>query len=421
MRLFSISSRSGLILLLVATTLTHAARAQNASTSIPRCQKPLPCTKSVADFGAVGDGVTNDRPALRAALRSLQPRDVLCFEESKTYLVPEGLQIFGSLANDWTLDGKGATLKMGDTVPTTPSTYILRVREASGWMINDLRFDGNRDTRSISSSAQANLAIRGGKDFAVCGVTSINSVRDGFYVYGQTSTSPSTFPENGLFRDCVADNSYRNGMSIINGRNLSIIGGEYKNTTGHAPVAGIDIESNVGSYEPGVEGVTVQNATFQGNAGYGIVVSSKGIPDRVEVSRNRFYQNGLGGVFVGGSRSIVTRNLFYDFVRPGGSGVIHLRVAAGTHDTVVSENTLANIDTAKPVIWVSSGVPDGHRISDNCVEGFTGTEAIYIPRGSGISVTGNLINPPNGCPNPLDPTVRIDRSRMGERARTVRP
>ena len=409
------------ISLLLLRLMAQDGFAQKADALMPRCVEPSVCTKSVADFGAIGDGKTNDHPAIRAALRSLQSNDVLCFEEDRTYIVSGGLQVFGGLANDWTLYGRGATLKMADRVPTTPSTYILRVRESTGWMINDLQFDGNRDNRQIGSNAQPNLSIRGGSKFAVCSVTSMNSVRDGFYVYGAVSVDPDTFSEDGTFDNCVADNAYRNGMSVINARNLSIIGGEYRNTTGIAPQAGIDIEPNVGSFEPGVEGVTVRDASFHGNGGYGLVISSKGIPARIQVERNRFLQNRLGGVFVGGSHIDVTNNLFHDFQQPSGRGVIHLRLASGTEETVISNNTLANIDTTKPVIWVSSGVAAGHKILNNCIEDFTGPEAIQAPAASGLTLAGNVVNPPAGCLNPLDPTAGGDRSPVRSRQRRLVP
>ena len=41
-------------------------------------------TVSVTDFGAVGDGVTDDTLAIKNALNSLDPGDTLVFPQGKT-------------------------------------------------------------------------------------------------------------------------------------------------------------------------------------------------------------------------------------------------------------------------------------------------------------------------------------------------
>ncbi len=60
--------------------------------------------KSVADYGALGDGKTDDSVAIQKALNDCMPGDTLFFEASKEYIVSKtifvkpGITINGSLA-----------------------------------------------------------------------------------------------------------------------------------------------------------------------------------------------------------------------------------------------------------------------------------------------------------------------------------
>jgi hypothetical protein len=94
----------------------------------------------------------------------------------------------------------------------------------------------------------------------------IDSGGDGFYVGG---TAPV---ENILLMNCYADNNRRQGLSISNVIGCKVIGGEYKNTIGTLPEAGIDIEPNpaTGYY---IQDVLLQGVRTSGNNGAGIMVT----------------------------------------------------------------------------------------------------------------------------------------------------
>ena len=405
--------------LFLAGHLLSPALAAPPQAETPSCAAPPACTKFVSDYRAAGDGRTDDTAALRQAIGSLMPGDVLCFERNGIYVISDGLQIFGGRANNWILQGHGATLKMADHAPSDTSRFILRVRESQGWSLHNLFFDGNRETRFIGPTSRENLSIRGSRDFAVCNVRSVNSVKDGFYVYGTAESDPETFSTNGLFQNCGADNSYRNGMTIVNGRELRIVGGLFSKSNGAMPEAGIDIEPNEDSFEPGVDQVWIHRASFIGNVGYGLQLSSRAKPTRITVDGNYFSDNVRGGIFVGASDSSITNNLLHGFQDPGERGTINLRLFDGTRNTIISGNTLQNIYTGKAVIWVSSGQANGHRIVDNCIASFDGPEAIETPEGNGLFISGNVVNPPQGCPNPLAIGVRDVRSLRNRRGASV--
>jgi hypothetical protein len=122
--------------------------------------------------------------------------------------------------------------------------------------------DGNRANRSPAEASAHNILIKGSHDFSFSEVNSVNAVTDGFYLGASDPADPSTYTNNGLFLNCRADNGFRQGISIINGANIQVIGGAYTNTHGTKPEAGIDIEANEGTAVPGNYNILVKGVTF---------------------------------------------------------------------------------------------------------------------------------------------------------------
>ena len=80
-------------------------------------QNKLRDTVSVKDFGAVGDGATDDRAAIQAAINSAMTLGNAVYFPAGVYVMStmgdtiNGAQIFGILTNDVSLVGDGATIK----------------------------------------------------------------------------------------------------------------------------------------------------------------------------------------------------------------------------------------------------------------------------------------------------------------------
>jgi len=64
---------------------------------------------SAKDYGAKGDGVTDDGPALRTALNAIPAGGALAFEPGKTYLIGKGIRADGK--NNFHIYGQDATIK----------------------------------------------------------------------------------------------------------------------------------------------------------------------------------------------------------------------------------------------------------------------------------------------------------------------
>ena len=111
------------------------------------------------------------------------------------------------------------------------------------------------------------LLFVGCSDVSVSGLVLRDSGGDGIYL-GEGAFSPC---KDVLIKDCICDNNYRQGISVISAENLRITNCIFKNTSGHSPSAGIDIEPNVSKNK--LINIVVSNCISENNQGRGFVVA----------------------------------------------------------------------------------------------------------------------------------------------------
>lgn len=88
-------------------------------------------TLRVGDFGARGDGWTDDTHALQEAFSALRSGDQLHFDSGRVYLISKSLSLRGK--GGYRVVGNGATIKMKNGVPASKYLlYILRTATMSG-------------------------------------------------------------------------------------------------------------------------------------------------------------------------------------------------------------------------------------------------------------------------------------------------
>src|SRR5436305_804770 len=116
------------------------------------------------------------------------------------------------------------------------------------------------------------MAIESGaSNVTIDGISCNNSGGDGVYLNGATSTT---------ILNSIFDNNSRDAMSIIGVNGLLVDNCTFSNTNGNpngssapdGPWAGIDIEPNVATDQ--LHDITIQNSSFVGNAGDGILVTT---------------------------------------------------------------------------------------------------------------------------------------------------
>jgi len=127
-----------------------------------------------------------------------------------------------------------------------------------------------KPTYTASQSRMA-LALYGCENVNVFGLSLKESGGDGIYL-GTWGKQPC---RNISIKDCICDDNYRQGISVISVEKLRIDNCIFKNTSGHRPSAGIDMEPNY-NYNK-LSNIVVSNCISENNEGQGFVVSLRNL------------------------------------------------------------------------------------------------------------------------------------------------
>lgn len=349
-------------------------------------------TLSARDFGAVGDGQTDDTAALQAALDALRRRGgVLALAPGAVYRIAIGLKLED--AAGFRIEGRDAQLVMQDGAPVAADYWLLKLVRCRRFAVGDLRLDGNRQTRAIGPEPWANnLHLHDCSDFVLQSVESSNAVVDGFILYHDRRNDPATFCRRGLMLGCRSLNAARQGLTILNGHDIRVMACDFIGSNGVPPEAGIDIESHVDSAAPSNARVLIQGCHFQDNRGGGIRLSPAGGAHGFSVVDCSFQACGLYGVDIVAADCTVRACRFTDFGPEVESGVVVVRTRAGGLPALVSGNSFDRIligDANKAAIYVRPDASPGTLVADNRLNAVDASG--IIAAAPGTVVRGNLI------------------------------
>ena len=280
-------------------------------------QTKLRETVSVKDFGAVGDGVTDDTDAILAAITAMPANGSNLNFPFGTYIVNSdnynGLKFDGK--SNFAVQGYGATIKVKDGASVVGGYEVMSFFNCSNGAINGLTIDGNRDNRTILIETSAHLLTicTSCSQIVLNDVIAVNSPADGFLITTFTLAVAATYPTDITLVNCVADNAYRNGLSSIGSLRLKISGGEFKNTNGTLPKCGIDIEPDAG-YTFGNQDTIIDGARLFNNDGYGLALGGPvGLNQNVLITNVIGENNVLGFLNIASCNNPIIRNVIaYD-------------------------------------------------------------------------------------------------------------
>lgn len=148
-------------------------------------QSKLRETVSVKDFGAVGDGVTDDTTAIQNAVNAASGK-ILCFP-SGTYLISSSISFLAWSGN---IVGRGVIKAKSNTA----ISYVINLTNATNVHWSDVGLDMGQTSTTLDGDVRTNVGFYI-KDARDCIFTDINitNVRVGqpIYIDGTSSVSPS--------------------------------------------------------------------------------------------------------------------------------------------------------------------------------------------------------------------------------------
>lgn len=224
---------------------------------------------SVMDFGATGNGVTDDSPAIQAAINA-----------ANNVFFPPGTYVCNSqivLRANLTIVGSGMGISRVKKVTTTYGGVFCAnsgstTEQLSNINISDITlFD---DVVTLGFAEQQHL-------LTFHGVNNVNVTRvelygfrgDGIYIGQWNEAIRIRLNTNITISGCIFDGvnkDNRNGLSVITGSYIKIIGNSFKNTTRSNQPGAIDLEPDTFSSTSLITNVVISNNTFYdigGNVG----------------------------------------------------------------------------------------------------------------------------------------------------------
>lgn len=233
---------------------------------------------NVRDYGAVGDGTTDDTAAINAAITA---------NPGWTILLPKGTYLINATANAGvsgqpcgvSLNQPGTRLLLDPStvikVATNAATNYTAVQvSAADCTVEGGTVFGDVDTHTGTTGEWGHgvEVTTGGHRARLVAVKATKCWGDGFIIRGAVSDVRLV--------DVLADDNRRQGLSIVDAIRPTVLGGHFINTgltkfTG--PGAGIDLEPNPNTTTQVVDAVII-GVTFVANVGPGFLASANGRP-----------------------------------------------------------------------------------------------------------------------------------------------
>jgi polygalacturonase len=321
------NSRAKLLTAIAAVlTLATAAMPTSAATTTTNWWSQSPAitigstSVNVRNFGAMGNGVTDDTAAFQAAINALPASGGTVVVPTGTYMIDATKSINMRSNTRLSLWGT-ATLQ---AIPNNASfAAVVKAWNVSNVEILGGKIEGERNQHLGTNGMGYGISIQESSQIYVHDITLADNWGDGILV-GTTSGWRKFTPSSYVTVVRVhADNNRSQGMSITAANHEYALYSSFDNTNGTLPQAGIDIEpqtlgpasqiriessgmsNNLGNgveIHDNVTDVAVVGSTAQSNHGFGIFMLGT---NNVTLNHNTLTLNYLFGVDVDAATNTV--------------------------------------------------------------------------------------------------------------------
>jgi polygalacturonase len=315
----------GKILTAIAASLTLASVAMPASATNWWTTTPTvsigTTALNVKNFGAMGNGVTDDTAAIQAAINALPAT-------GGTVVVPNGTYMINAL--------KAINLRSHVRLSMWGSAYLKAIPNSASrywvvkaWNVNNVEIVGGNvigeRSQHLGTTGEWGYGINvsGASNVYVHDIHVSDSWGDGLLVGAIGSGTSAVLSTNVTLNRVTSSNNRRQGLTIAPATQVYVVNSSFNGSNGTAPQSGIDIEpmtqgstqhvrlenvtvaNNAGSgleIRDYVSDVVLNKFTSQNNKGYGVYTNS---PNGLVISNSTLSQNWLFGLDIGGTTNNV--------------------------------------------------------------------------------------------------------------------
>ena len=300
----------------------------------------------VSQFGAVADGVTDDTTPIQNALNALAPGETLRFDQGKTYLITNTINVPSGV----TIDGNKAKLKVG----TNGLDKVFTSENTDGLSIRNFFFDQNLKGRTV-------INLKNVRNFDVSGNHFTGYTAD----FGTSTTESAiriTACQVGNVKQNVFEQfgqQYDTTTATLN-RCITIQKDGAGVESEHILVSDnhfIDVNQSI-VINSGIQQV-ISNNIFDGQSDNSIYAFGDGIIIEGNSFRNRTDET----LVISGKNYLIANNTFYD---------VKNKLLAFNGDTeriVFSNNIFDNAVVSAPGIANIIATRDAYTITDLLIEG----------------------------------------------------
>ncbi len=360
-------------------------------------------TYDVRDYGAVGNGVADDRPAIQAAIDAAAAAGgggVYCPEgtyrvtdagSARCITLKSNVRLFGA--------GYGSVLKLADDQPIS-----VRIITSEGSFTNiavsNLRLDGNRANQATCNELKAAIFLTGGSRALMSRLWIHGACGDGIQAWGTDDGSEATeLADELIYSEILAWDNFRTGFVLEHVGRVNISHSTIETVAASANSHCVDYEATkapdagVPTFGPVIiDGLTCKSdPTNDGLQFSGVSAGAL----KVVVS-NSTIEDSLYGIFLGtGVEAVITGNQVLNSV----DGV---RVTYGNEHAIITGNQITVAGSGNGIMALNSvAQPKNLTVTDNrisCNGSTSGSKGIMLQSPYNALIKNNHVS---GCATAL--------------------